>query len=204
VTSQGLASVIDDFRASIGLDALAARSAVGIYERLRVPAVYSYSSSLIPRPADWPGHISAAGFSFLDLATGYTPPDDLAKFLAAGPPPVYCGFGSVPMPPTTTQILLDAVKLAGVRALLGVGWSSIGEGVEVPDDVLIIRDVPHDWLFADGRVAAVCHHGGAGVRPAPDDGADVGRRLPPDCERLPRRSWCPASATNVRCLRLPA
>lgn len=23
--------------------------------------------------------------------------------------------------------------------------------------------IPHDWLFADGRVAAVCHHGGAGT-----------------------------------------
>jgi len=21
-------------------------------------------------------------------------------------------------------------------------------------------NVPHDWLFADGRVSAVCHHGG--------------------------------------------
>ena len=49
------------------------------------------------------------------------------------------------MPPTTTQILLEAVKLAGVRALLGVGWSSIGEGVEAPDNVLIIGNVPHDW-----------------------------------------------------------
>lgn len=24
-------------------------------------------------------------------------------------------------------------------------------------------NVPHDWLFADGRVSAVCHHGGAGT-----------------------------------------
>lgn len=24
-------------------------------------------------------------------------------------------------------------------------------------------NIPHDWLFADGRVKAVCHHGGAGT-----------------------------------------
>lgn len=24
-------------------------------------------------------------------------------------------------------------------------------------------NIPHDWLFADGRVSAVCHHGGAGT-----------------------------------------
>jgi hypothetical protein len=38
-------------------------------------------------------HISVdvVGFYFLDLATNYTPPDDLAAFLAAGEPPVYIG-----------------------------------------------------------------------------------------------------------------
>ena len=25
---------------------------------------------------------------------------------------------------------------------------------------LIIGNIPHDWLFAEGRVSAVCHHGG--------------------------------------------
>jgi sterol 3beta-glucosyltransferase len=24
-------------------------------------------------------------------------------------------------------------------------------------------NIPHDWLFAEGRVKAVCHHGGAGT-----------------------------------------
>jgi len=27
----------------------------------------------------------------------------------------------------------------------------------------LVGNVPHDWLFAEGRVAAVCHHGGAGT-----------------------------------------
>jgi hypothetical protein len=31
------------------------------------------------------------GFYFLDLATNYQPPDDLATFLAAGEPPIYIG-----------------------------------------------------------------------------------------------------------------
>lgn len=30
-------------------------------------------------------------------------------------------------------------------------------------DLFIVGNVPHDWLFADGRVSAVCHHGGAGT-----------------------------------------
>ena len=28
---------------------------------------------------------------------------------------------------------------------------------------MIAGNVPHDWLFAEGRVSAVCHHGGAGT-----------------------------------------
>ncbi len=40
---------------------------------------------------------AAAGFCFLDVAqrTGYAPPDDLRAFLAAGPAPVYFGWGSL-------------------------------------------------------------------------------------------------------------
>ena len=31
------------------------------------------------------------------------------------------------------------------------------------DARLMLGNIPHDWLFADGRVSAVCHHGGAGT-----------------------------------------
>jgi hypothetical protein len=70
------------------------------------------SPSLVPKPADWKGHIGdlvfppcekvlksffvdVVGFYFLDLASDYRPSDELAAFLAAGPPPVYIGFGSL-------------------------------------------------------------------------------------------------------------
>ena len=36
-------------------------------------------------------HSDVVGFYFLDLATDYKPAEDLAKFLADGPPPVYIG-----------------------------------------------------------------------------------------------------------------
>lgn len=38
-----------------------------------------------------------AGFCFLDVAqrTGFEPPAELRDFLAAGPPPVYFGWGSL-------------------------------------------------------------------------------------------------------------
>jgi vancomycin aglycone glucosyltransferase len=89
-------------------------------------------------------------------------PEKLEDFLAAGPPPVYVGFGSMtdPDPRATTARLLEAVTRSGRRALLASGWAGLGEG-PLPEGVLAIDTVPHASLFP--RVAAVVHHGGAGT-----------------------------------------
>lgn len=36
-------------------------------------------------------------------------------------------------------------------------------GVTIPSHVFILGNIPHDWLFGEGRVTAVVHHGGAGT-----------------------------------------
>lgn len=73
-------------------------------------------------------------------------------------------FGSVVVddPDALTRIIFEAVRLAGVRALVSAGWSKIG-GDNIPDNIYILGNIPHDWLFSNNRVAAVCHHGGAGT-----------------------------------------
>jgi UDP:flavonoid glycosyltransferase YjiC (YdhE family) len=112
--------------------------------------------------------IDVVGFFFLDLATKYKPPQDLLDFLAAGPPPVYIGFGSIVVddPEAMTQTIFDAVTAAGVRAIVSKGWGGLGrdQGLSVPDNVYIIGNCPHDWLFL--RVSVVVHHGGAGTTAA--------------------------------------
>jgi UDP:flavonoid glycosyltransferase YjiC (YdhE family) len=45
-----------------------------------------------------------------------------------------------------------------VRAVVQSGWAGLGP---VGDDVLLVGDLPHEWLFP--RVAAVVHHAGAGT-----------------------------------------
>lgn len=65
---------------------------------------------------------------------------------------------------TTSETIFDAVKKAGVRALVSAGWGGLG-GTTIPDEVFILEgNIPHDWLFADDRVTAVCHHGGEVAR----------------------------------------
>lgn len=44
---------------------------------------------------DWGPKVDVVGFCFLDLASNYTPPEPLVKWLEAGEKPIYIGFGSL-------------------------------------------------------------------------------------------------------------
>lgn len=103
--------------------------------------------------------IDVCGFFFRE-APVYEPEPALVDFLAAGPPPVYIGFGSIVLddPAKMLSIILDAVKTADVRAIISKGWSDL-DG-DASENIYYIGDCPHEWLFP--RVAAVVHHGGAG------------------------------------------
>ncbi|KAK0458622.1 UDP-Glycosyltransferase/glycogen phosphorylase [Desarmillaria tabescens] len=168
LTWQGMGDIINKLRTrTLGLTPLSLRSGSGALDTCKVPWTYCMSPALVPKPKDWKNHIDVAGFYFLDLATNYTPPDDLAAFLAAGDAPIYIGFGSVVIddPATMTSTIFEATKQAGVRALVSAGWGGLG-GVALPPHIFILGNIPHDWLFANGRVAAVVHHGGAGTTAA--------------------------------------
>ncbi|KAH6691488.1 hypothetical protein F5X68DRAFT_267652 [Plectosphaerella plurivora] len=160
LTWQGLGDVINKWRRSIDLEDVAMFDGPLLADRLRIPFTYCWSPALVPKPKDWGSYIDVCGFFFRD-SPQYSPPEDLARFLAAGPAPVYIGFGSIVLdnPEAVISVILDAVKAAGVRAIISKGWSDLG-GTAGPD-VYWIGDCPHEWLF--GQVAAVVHHGGAGT-----------------------------------------
>ncbi|KAF7294590.1 Glycosyltransferase family 1 protein [Mycena indigotica] len=165
LTWQGVGDLINNFRKqSLGLETLSLRSGPSLLDRVKIPWTYCMSPALVPKPDDWKNHIDVVGFYFLDLATTFRPPHDLAAFLAAGDPPVYIGFGSVVVddPKAMTKIIFEATKQAGVRALVSAGWGGLGD-VDIPSHIFILGNVPHDWLFDDERVSAVVHHGGAGT-----------------------------------------
>ena len=126
-----------------------------------MPVLYPCSPALVPRPVDYPQHVVLTGAWSLDADPMWTPSPGLEAFLAAGSPPVYIGFGSMPLSRAQglMRTVLDAVARAGVRALLG-GWSVLANE-ELPAGVHIIDGAPHAWLFP--RMEAVVHHGGAGT-----------------------------------------
>ncbi|MCB0075524.1 MAG: hypothetical protein KDE20_28920, partial [Caldilineaceae bacterium] len=87
-------------------------------------------------------------------------PAELEAFLAAGEPPLFVGFGSMPATPEVARAWVEAARAAGRRVLVSRGWAEL-DVVDGAADALVIGDVAHDRLFP--RVAAVVHHGGAGT-----------------------------------------
>ncbi|KAJ3186146.1 hypothetical protein HK101_009712, partial [Irineochytrium annulatum] len=168
MTWEGLGDIINNFRKStLGLPKIPSTVAPVMLKAMQVPHTYTWSEALIKKPKDWGSHIDISGFFFLDLASNYTPPADLVAFLDGGAPPVYIGFGSIVIddPDALTQLIFQAVEKAGVRALVSKGWGGLGgEKLKVPDNVYLIGNCPHDWLFQ--RVSCVVHHGGAGTTAA--------------------------------------
>ncbi len=126
---------------------------------------YAYSPSLLPPPKEMPKRHHVTGFCFLDHAPSWQPPPALVDFLAAGPPPVYIGFGSMrnKQPEETAMMAISALQRAGQRGILMQGWGGMTQ-TDVPDDIMLLDAVPHDWLFP--RMRAVVHHGGAGTTAA--------------------------------------
>jgi vancomycin aglycone glucosyltransferase len=88
-------------------------------------------------------------------------PDDLVAFLDAGAPPVFVGFGSMPMRESTdvVEVAVEAVRAQGRRIIVGRGWADLSL-IDGQGDCFAVGDTNHQALFP--RVAAVVHHGGAG------------------------------------------
>ncbi|MGW9029582.1 glycosyltransferase [Streptomyces sp. NPDC055722] len=89
-------------------------------------------------------------------------PPDLAAFLDSGTPPVYVGFGSMPMGTSTdiAEVAIEAIRAQGRRAVVARGWAALGL-IDDRDDCFLVGEVNQQALFR--RVATVVHHGGAGT-----------------------------------------
>ena len=166
MTWQGLGDLVNRFRVkTLCLDPVSTIWAPGQLYRLKVPYSYMWSPKLCPKPKDWGPEIDISGFAFLELASSFKPPDELVKFLEKDKEnqPVYIGFGSIVVDDAKafTKLIFQAVEKAGVRALVNKGWGGFGDEGHTPDNIYMLGNTPHDWLFP--KCAAVIHHGGAGT-----------------------------------------
>ncbi|WP_299694274.1 glycosyltransferase [uncultured Vibrio sp.] len=132
----------------------------------QVPVLHAFSKQLVSRPNDWTRDAIITGYwrTKTDL-DDYKPSAELVDFLSHESKPIYIGFGSMigKEPDKAGTMVVDAVTKAGVRAIIASGWGGLKVD-ELPENVLVIKSIPHAWLFP--RVAAVVHHGGAGTTAA--------------------------------------
>lgn len=97
---------------------------------------------------------------------------ELQAWLTAGDPPVYVGFGSMPVrdPQATLTAVIAMARRVRRRILLCAGWNDlskigdVGSGAGDQVDVQVVSEVDHRVVFP--QCAAVVHHGGAGTTAA--------------------------------------
>jgi UDP:flavonoid glycosyltransferase YjiC (YdhE family) len=88
--------------------------------------------------------------------------EEVASWIAAGTPPIFFGFGSVPVgSPADTIAMISAVcEQLGERALVGAGSTDFGT-IADSEHVKVVGQVNYAAIFGDCR--AVVHHSGAGT-----------------------------------------
>ena len=91
--------------------------------------------------------------------------EEVLSWIAAGTPPIYFGFGSMPVESATDTLAMVGAACAelGERALVCAGWTDFSD---VPhfEHVKVVGAVNHSAIFPACR--AVVHHGGAGTTAA--------------------------------------
>ncbi|KVH99582.1 Glycosyl transferase, family 28 [Cynara cardunculus var. scolymus] len=158
----GIRGYINDFRKKLNLAPIAYfsmyRGSISHF-----PTGYMWSPHVVSKPSDWGPLVDVVGYCFLNLASKYQPPEEFIQWIGKGTSPIYIGFGSMPLEDSvkTTTIILEALRKTGQRGIIDRGWGDLGTFPEIPEDVFLLVDCPHDWLFP--QCAAVVHHGGAGT-----------------------------------------
>ncbi|WP_328547173.1 glycosyltransferase [Streptomyces platensis] len=156
-----------DLRARLGLPPATPRTVRRRTEAADRPVLHGFSEVLVPRPTDWRPGLDVVGNWWPWHAPDARLPPVVEDFLAAGPPPVFIGFGSMAggEGERLSTLVAAALRRAKVRGILQSGWAGLSAGHTSADaDLLTIGEVPHALLFP--RMAAVVHHCGAGTAAA--------------------------------------
>lgn len=141
-----------------------------LLEDERVPCAHLVSPTLLPRPADWEPHHVQTGHCELPaevrarLGEGAVDPA-LERWLQSGPPPLYFGFGSLPIldPPAFLRAVREVLESLGARGLVVSGGSDF-QAAEKDERLFITSAVNHAEVLPRCQVAV--HHGGLGTTTA--------------------------------------
>jgi UDP:flavonoid glycosyltransferase YjiC (YdhE family) len=156
----------DAQRRQLGLPKATAPSTRRIVERGSLE-IQAYDELCFPGlAAEWAesdGRRPFVGALTMGLPT--TADNEIASWIAAGTPPIYFGFGSMPVqsPADTIAMISAACMQLGERALICTGANDFTD-IPHSDHVKVVGAVNHAAVFP--RCRAVVHHGGAGTTAA--------------------------------------
>jgi UDP:flavonoid glycosyltransferase YjiC (YdhE family) len=126
--------------------------------------IQTYEEFCFPEvAAEWGGRRPFVGALTMELTTDAD--DEIASWISGGKPPIYFGFGSMPVesPTGTIAMIGEACAELGERALLCSGATDF-TGAPHFDHVRVVGALNHAAVFPSCR--AVVHHGGAGTTSA--------------------------------------
>ncbi|WP_354697995.1 glycosyltransferase [Paraconexibacter sp. AEG42_29] len=160
----GVRSDLRAFRRRLGL-APGGPSGLRRYAAARALQLHAFSPSLLPRPTDLGPEQPMTGLWQLPArireGAGEAVPAAVDAWIDEGPPPVYLGLGSMPVP-DTQRMLADVAAVTselGVRGLIDATWCA--DAGPLPGHLHAVGSTDHDLLLP--RCRAAVHHGGHGT-----------------------------------------
>ena len=119
-----------------------------------------------PNPLWEPRH-TVTGYWYAPAPQDWDPPQDLLDFLNAGEAPLVVSLGAMALSGSdaleAATITVQAIQNAGMRAIIQ-GWDEAMPQIDLPESVLHVGSIPHDWLLS--RACGLVHHGGFGTTAA--------------------------------------
>jgi UDP:flavonoid glycosyltransferase YjiC (YdhE family) len=135
---------------------------IKILRSSNLPTLLGYSEAIIPKPKDWV-HEIVTGYWQLEYDEKYNPDPELLQFISSSEnPPIYIGFGSMPIGDVDQllDMLQDALSISNQRAVVFLSYNNT-KPIEKSERIFLTKPVPHNWLFS--HVSATVIHGGAGT-----------------------------------------
>lgn len=154
------AEAFAEFREELGLEDAGSPIFEGQHSPTLVLALFSRVFAQ-PQP-DWPRQTEITGFCFYDGRHERPMPDELARFLEAGPPPIVFTLGSsaVWVARDFFHESIEAAKQLDQRAVLLIG-DERNRIASLPDGMIALNYAPYESLLPHASV--VIHHGGVGT-----------------------------------------
>ncbi|BCB74671.1 glycosyltransferase [Phytohabitans flavus] len=146
--------------------------------RVNATEIQAYSRYLTPELTGWDlrrpisGFIQPSEAQRRALGDATTDPG-LDQWLDAGDPPIYFGFGSMPVldPDAMLQMIANVSRKLNARALVSAGWTELAGTPDPDGPIRVTPAVDHAAVLP--RCGVAVHHGGAGTT-----AASVGAGLP--------------------------